>query len=766
MKYFKFITFLFILSLAFLGIYQLNPPATVGINAPIIEFSSGRAMKHLQVIAQQPHPINSPEHIKVHDYIFKELTAMELNPEVQKTTVVNKRDGTPFVAGTVHNILAKLPGTNNTKAILLAAHYDSVANSPGASDDGAAVTAMLETVRALKVGSSLKNDVIFLFTDGEESGLLGAIGFIEEHPWKKDVGLAINFEARGNSGPSVMFETNNKNGWLIQEFAKASVHPVTSSLFNSIYKQLPNDTDFTIFKSADIPGLNFAFLNGVVYYHTADDNLQKIDQRSLQHHGEYALALTHHFGNLDLKNIKQSDTVYFDIFASFIVSYPEAWVIPLTGLIVLLFIGVMILGFKKAHLSFSGIALGFIVLFVNIISVGAFVTFIWWSINNLHSEYRSILQGDTYNSNFYMISFVALTITITASLYVWFSKKINIQNLTFGALLWWLILMILTSIYLPGASYLFTFPLLLNLGGWGFIFATNSKNYLLGRDFVVLSVCFIPIIILFAPTIYLILVALTISMSGVVMVIVVLLLGLLIPHLYLFTTPNKWLLPATALVVSLSLIIAGSLTAGFDANHPKPNSIFYVLNADTGKAIWASFDEQPDDWTSQFLSQYPEKVSLTEYLPFASSQFLENQAPAFSLPAPNIQLLSDDARNGSRTLRLQIISSREGRIVRVYLDPKVEVLGATVNGKKIDNQADNSTISGIPWGLHYFALPQERINLTLIVKQSQPLKLIVIDQSDGLPEIPNKFFQKRPNYMMPTGFGISDSTLVSKSYSF
>ncbi|BAY60043.1 M28A family peptidase [Calothrix brevissima NIES-22] len=765
MKYFKFITFLFILSLVFLGIYQLNPPHRLGINAPLVEFSAGRAMKHLEVIAQKPHPINSPEHVKVRDYILKELTALGLQPEVQKTTAVNNKNSAPFAAGTVHNILVKLPGSNSSKAILLTAHYDSVANSPGASDDGAAVAAMLETVRALKVGSSLKNDVIFLFTDGEEPGLLGAIAFVEEHPWKKDVGLAVNFEARGNSGSSVMFETNSENGWLIQEFAKASVHPVTSSLFNSIYKQLPNDTDFTIFKSADFPGLNFAFLNGVVYYHTAYDNLQKIDWRSLQHHGEYALALTRHFGKLNLTNIKQSDAVYFDIFASFIVSYPEAWVIPLTVLTVVLFFGVTILGFQKKYLSFAGISLGFLALFINNISVTTVVTVIWWFLNNLHSEYRAILQGDTYNSNLYAIAFVTLAIAITSGVYIYFYRKTNIQNLTFGALLWWLILMVLASIYLPGASYLFTFPLLLNLGGWGFIFAT-SKNAPLGISFVVLSVCSIPAIILFAPTIYLMLVALTISISGVVMVMVILLLGLLIPQLYLFTHPHKWLLPVTALTISLSLIIAGSLTAGFNANHPKPNSIFYALNADTGEAIWASFDEQPDDWTSQFLAQNAEKVSLTEYLPFASQQVLKNQAPALSLAAPKITLLSDNTSNGTRTLNLQIISLRQGRIVRVYLDSTVEVLEAAVNSKKIDAHINNSTNSGTLWGLHYYALPQEKIELTLTVKQSQPLKLKVVDQSDGLPEIPNKSFHKRPNYMMPTGFGTSDSTLVSKTFTF
>ena len=95
------------------------------------------------------------------------------------------------------------PGRDGQRqGALLMAHYDSVPNSPGASDDGAAVASLLETLRALRGGPRLKNDVIFLFTDGEEVALLGSKAFVEEHPWARDVGLVLNFEARGYTGPS------------------------------------------------------------------------------------------------------------------------------------------------------------------------------------------------------------------------------------------------------------------------------------------------------------------------------------------------------------------------------------------------------------------------------------------------------------------------------------------------------------------------------------------------------------------------------------
>ena len=97
--------------------------------------------------------------------------------------------------------------------------------------------------------------MIVLLNDGEEAGLLGARVFSEEHPWAKDVGVALNFDARGNSGPSYMFETSDGNGWLIEQLARALPHPMATSLTGAVYRIMPNDTDFTIYKRHGMPGL-------------------------------------------------------------------------------------------------------------------------------------------------------------------------------------------------------------------------------------------------------------------------------------------------------------------------------------------------------------------------------------------------------------------------------------------------------------------------------------------------------------------------------
>jgi Zn-dependent M28 family amino/carboxypeptidase len=93
---------------------------------------------------------------------------------VQTPSVVAGFDPENPIAASVTNIVARLPGTANTGAIAFNADSDSVGSSPGASDCGSVVAALLETARALRAGPQLRNDMLFVFTDAEESQDVGA----------------------------------------------------------------------------------------------------------------------------------------------------------------------------------------------------------------------------------------------------------------------------------------------------------------------------------------------------------------------------------------------------------------------------------------------------------------------------------------------------------------------------------------------------------------------------------------------------------------
>ena len=424
--------FIFPGALVWLSIALVQPPRAVPESAPAGEFSSGRAMKHVRAIAQRPHPTGSEEIERVRRYIVGELSALGVNSEIQTTEVVPQQagDDRPVTAARVENIVARVRGTANSRALMLAAHYDSVPTGPGASDDGAGVAALLETLRALKAGAPLKNDLIILVTDAEELGLIGARGFAQEHPWMKDVGLVLNFEARGAGGPSFMFETSEGNGALIRELADAAPHAVANSLMYAVYKRLPNDTDMTVFKRAGAAGLNFAYADRITSYHTALDSADELDERSLQHHGSYALSLTRRFGERDLGDLRSRDAVYFNA----LVHYSEAGIIPLTALVSILFIAVVLLGLRKRALTIGGMAAGFLAFLLAAGLSAALVTGVWRVARNLHAGFASLPWLRPYDIRPYVLGFVFLTIALFAAVYAFLFRKTSAANLSAGAL--------------------------------------------------------------------------------------------------------------------------------------------------------------------------------------------------------------------------------------------------------------------------------------------------------------------------------------------
>ncbi|HEV2491503.1 MAG TPA: M20/M25/M40 family metallo-hydrolase [Terriglobia bacterium] len=753
-------TVLLLAALFLLAIDQVQPPAPVPASAPATEFSSGRALEHLRVIAQAPHPTGSPENTRVREYLVSQLAALGLDPQVQTATVTRyeRKWRGPTSAATVHNIVARLRGTAGGKALMLAAHYDSVPAGPGTSDDGSGTVTLIETARALKAGPPLRNDVIFLITDAEELGLLGAQAFVDDHPWAKDAGVVLNFEARGACGPVTMFETSVGNSWLIRAFAKAAPYPVASSFMYEAYKRLPNDTDLTVFKRAGLAGLNFAYVGCWTRYHTMRDDLANLSERSLQHDGSYAVALARQFGNMDLANTRRRDAVYFSLYGTTF-HYSTAWVIPLGLAVVLAFIGVMALGFKRRELTARGVAAGFLAWLAATI-VSAAGTYLGW-LGLRRTRFANLLPyGMAYDSHLYAVAAIALTVAIFTALYAVLARKTAVGNLTVGALLWWAILALFTTLYVPGGSYLFVWPLAAATAELGCAFARRSPESE-AAEALIWTLPAIVVILLFGPLPYLLLMLVSTSALPIVIVPVALLAGFLVPHLHVMTAHRSWWLPAAALAAALVFIVAGMATSGYDAAHPRSDSLFYALNADTGRAVWMTMDKSPDAWTSQFLSGKIERANLDVFLP-QETPVLEAAAPVVGLPLPELTAMDDVTLGDDRLLRLHITSPRPGSSLWITF-PGANVKEASVNGKKIGGASGDT--EALKKGLLYSAVPGDGIILTVEVAATDALAVRVVDISRGLPEIPGASFKPRPDDFMPRqGSFIDSSTLVIKTF--
>ncbi|HIE45838.1 MAG TPA: M20/M25/M40 family metallo-hydrolase [Flavobacteriaceae bacterium] len=450
------ISFLLIIFAIYYSFTSLLPSKISNLNTPKTEFSTERALVQLKEITKKPHYVGTEEHTKVRNYIVAELENIGLKVEIQEQMALNKKWRGAVKA---KNIIARIKGSQPGKSLVLLTHYDSAVHSSyGASDAGSGVVAILEGVRAfLETGKKPKNDIIILITDAEEIGLLGAVAFVNHHPWAKNVGLILNLEARGSGGPSYMLlETNGGNKELINAFNKAKAnYPVANSLMYSIYKMLPNDTDLTpLREEGNLNGINFAFIDDHFDYHTAQDTYENLDRNTLEQQGDYLMTMLNYFSDANLESLNsKKDNVYFNFPFLGLVTYPFSWIIAMFILGALLFLGITYYGVQKQKLTTPAMFAGFVPFLGSIIVSVLVAVFGWKLIKIIHPQYNDILHGFTYNGYLYIIAFVSITLAITFYFYKRYFIKHSAANLIVAPIFIWGIINLLIVIYLKGAAF-------------------------------------------------------------------------------------------------------------------------------------------------------------------------------------------------------------------------------------------------------------------------------------------------------------------------
>ncbi|WP_428333658.1 M20/M25/M40 family metallo-hydrolase [Novosphingobium sp.] len=322
-----------------LAIIGTTTPWPAPADRPLSEFSAGRAMADIRVIARGPHPAGSAAEAQLRAYLVHRLAGLGMT--VRTDTFVPDADriardidwgGPADRPHILTNVIAVLPGTNRAlPAVALMAHYDSVAGSPAAADDGTGLAAILETVRAVGAGPRPPRDLVVLFTDGEEVGLDGARRFFAGLPPPADpvrdhLGAVINLESRGGGGRATLFQTADHNGNAIALAAHAIHHPGGSSLATYLYHVLPNNTDLSEAlgwaAQHHAAAYNFAFIGRPALYHSPKATADRLDQGSVQDIGGQTLDLTRALLGAPEMPKPADDVVFFDLFGLTMVALP------------------------------------------------------------------------------------------------------------------------------------------------------------------------------------------------------------------------------------------------------------------------------------------------------------------------------------------------------------------------------------------------------------------------------------------------------------
>ncbi|GIJ68874.1 M20/M25/M40 family metallo-hydrolase [Virgisporangium ochraceum] len=726
------------------AIADIQPPSPADDDAPAGEFSAGRAFRHVEQIGQDRHVAGSPAGDRVREYLLETLRGYGLETEVQEATgLVAARDWEEGVAARVRNVIARIPGTASTGRVIFVAHYDAVQVSYGANDDGAGVSTLLETARAMKAGPAPRNDVVFLFTDAEEVGMNGAEAFVNLHPLAGDRAVVVNVEARGSNGPAVMFETSRGNADLVDVFAGVP-HPVGSSVAVEIYRLLSNDTDFTPFLAHDrFTGLNSAYIDGSYTYHTPLDRPESMSRGSLQHHGDNTLALAKAFGRADLGPLMRPaghDATYFPV-PGFLMRYPGWLVWPLA---VLALVGVGALAFlarRRGLTSWPRAAAGFGLALVPLVVAALAAQALWTALVTLRPGYSDMI--DPSRPGWFRLAVVALTGGVLFGWYALLRRRIGPVPLAIGGLGVLAVFGVLFAALIPGGSYLAALPALFGAAaGIGALYVRPAlgKVAVLGAGAAAAVLVLVPMIFLFFPALGL--------GAAYASALFLTLLGLaLVPVLDLAWRPVgspphrlRGAAPVVAaLVLSLVFTTVGLAVDRWDARHPLPTHLMYALDHNTGTAQWVSLESSPGTWTARFVRDKADVGAAFPLLP--AGKLAVGPAQPARIAAPEVTVLADVTTGSERRLKLRLAPRRPVRLLAIYGDKgNRRVVRAAVEGREISPYLTDRD----RFGLQFHGVADDGFELDLTVSGAEPLRFRLIDGSDGLDGLPG-FRQRPPN---------------------
>jgi len=767
-KYSQVISLLIIAATVYYSFSSLMPSEKIKETQVATEFSTKNALKHLKEITKEPHFPGTDEHNLVRAYLVSEFGKLGLDVEIQEQIAVNNKWR---AATNTKNILARIKGTEEGKALLLLSHYDSNPHSSlGASDAGSGVVVILEGIRAfLATNKQPKNDIIICISDAEELGLLGANAFVNHHRWAKDVGLVLNFEARGSGGPSyLLLETNGGNKKLIEAFSNAKTpYPVGNSLMYSIYKMLPNDTDLTVFREdGDIEGFNFAFIGDHFDYHTAQDSFERMDISTLNHQVSYVMATLNYFSNADISNLKaQDDYVYFNFPYVGLVYYPFSWVLPMFVVCIIVFLALLIIGISRNKLTIQGILKGFVPFLLSLF-VGLLVTFFGWKLLLIiHPQYHDILHGFTYNGYYYIAAFIALTLASCFWLYKGFFKKRTAQDLLIAPLFFWLVINGGIAFYLQGSGFFIIPVLVLLLMLLVLLFSSSKSNTTL--FFTILS---IPTLLIFAPLLKMLPVGLGLKMLVVSSFFTVLLVGFMVPVFQQYKNHKN--LAKLFLLIGVLALISATFYSSYTVDRQQPNSILYVLDVNKNEAYWASYNLKVDEFTKQFLGENPTKGSYdsnTTASKYKTKIELHKKTAIRAIEKPLISIASDTIIGENRTGCLSIVSVRNANKVEILTKTPVQFKSFTINGEALKTLKGKEFVLEVNEGSilsYYFTEKEEVLDIEFIVDRNQQFDLDILEVKFDLYTNPVFNITPRSEIMMPTPFVLNDATVIKTNLKF
>ena len=718
------------------------------------QFSVARARVLVDTISRQPHPVGSAEHETIREFIRAELKRLGLAVGDQRSKATLRMAGTEQSA-TIQNVLGVIPGSDpGAKAILLVAHYDSVRNSRGASDDGAAVAALLETARALLAGPKLRHSIYFLFSDAEEVGLLGAQAFVQEHPLAHKVGFALNFEARGTKGPLLMYQTSPNNGELMRAFDALAPYPHANSLISQLARILPNDTDASLLTRASYPVLGFAFVEGFEHYHQYTDSSENLDSRSLSHCGRTALDLARGLGQMEILPKASSDAVYFDLFGRKMIRYPVLLARLLGTLVAISWIGLLRRELLARRVTTGGIGRGVRIQVLAVVM--ALVVPVM-----LHLLRMLMIDPFSLDGNAAVYGWADLLVVTALNLLFYGSaiRQITLRELVLGGLALSAALSILLGWFLPDASAAWQWITLVSLIVWRFEPNIPQRN-LLGRV-ALQHVPLVAAILILSPIVVSAVADAGPSLMPIALMIAASVTCLFLPTLLQREFPKLYLLSGGAGTAGFALMLIVTLHSNLSHAGPRQNSLIYTYDGPTKTAHLATETLSKDAWVERSI-RAGATVGPLHGFSLTPESWRQVVAPDYPLQPSRIEVRDTTLTADKRLIELRIDAPEPARCVRLWQSAGPPVSTVSVNHKPVEQfvrfspefdelgmQLYAGQRAGHIWNLRHCGFGGEPLLINLQAPKQPGIKLRLVEERESFPEPMLRQLTPRPPGFVP-----------------
>lgn len=758
---FKNAFFIALFALISWGSYQLSYPSHTQPDLFYDGLFMENVIKHVNKMTKGPRAVGEYYHDDVQRYLTKELSELGMQVSKQKTTSYNPKNKT---GAPIRNIIAKYPGTDPTgKDLLLLAHYDAAKFSgKGAGDDASGVAIILETVNSL-LRNPIKpvNDLVVLFTDAEEIGLLGAQAFINEQLKYHDIGLIINLEARGTNGPSMMWpETVGGNRAMIEGFAAANVPmPMTTSLHYEIYKMLPNDTDLTPFNQmAQINGFNFAFIDNHFNYHTQLDSIENLSLNTLAHQTIQMNSMVKYFSSANLSQLKTEDSlVYFTLPTLGLISYSTSFSWLVFTLSLVLFIWLTVVAYKKQLFSAKSLVTGTGTLLVAAVLAYGWCWMALYLIHLLRPEYQDILQGFPYLGHQIMTALLIGSAVLVFAVFA-YNKTQQTTNKSIVHILLWLILLLPLNYYLPGSGLLI-WPVLFSIVLLAIQIYLPKLAEPAAPVFATAGFLLLGTLLINFP------IALGIKALPITAVLLALIIALYLPVINSVKKPGT-----TVMLFTLPLIYLGFQFfqhPRFSQTQPHPTSLTYLYDSDTGKGHYFNFDTYDSGWNEDLFTttaSHKVKNAFSDKYHKPVRNLNSTETPVV-LNQIDITASKPLKQLDNLSLNFELKAHGNTELIEIYTNVPLTIHKLSVEGRNAILQQAMQLNAGDKI-LQYHFDGKKQIDLSLTIAQGQTIEWQIQSHSFDLLEHPEFDIKARPDYQIRKPFIKSDNTITVQSFSF